>query len=63
VCSLDPFLGLVLCSLPIADDIELSINIYLTWMRDMKVVHPVARWCWRLPKVIYKDHELVKELE
>lgn len=49
--------------MPAAYDAELSINLYLTWIRDMKVVHPLARWCWRLLKVIYKDHALVKELE
>jgi hypothetical protein len=32
----------------------------LGWMRDMQVIHPVARWGWQLLKVIYKDHPLVR---
>ncbi|PQE23436.1 hypothetical protein CJF30_00010495 [Rutstroemia sp. NJR-2017a BBW] len=63
VCSLNQFLGPVLHSMPADSAPEVSINLYLTWMRDMKVVHPLARWCWQFLKVIYKDHELVKDLE
>jgi hypothetical protein len=30
--------GRKLCSIPTAYDSKLSINLYLTWIRDMKVV-------------------------
>jgi len=63
VCSSNQSLGPLLHSMPAAYDFGLSISLYLSWIRDMKVVHPVGRWCWELLKVIYKDHELVKDLE
>lgn len=43
------------------DDIELSKEYMLRWMLDMQVAHPVAKWCWQLLRVIYKDHPLVKD--
>ncbi|XMA13627.1 hypothetical protein WAI453_006418 [Rhynchosporium graminicola] len=63
VCSFNQFLGPLLHSMPAAFAPEVSIGLYLSWIRDMKVVHPVARWCWQLLKIVYKDHELVKELD
>ncbi|KAL3422158.1 hypothetical protein PVAG01_06314 [Phlyctema vagabunda] len=61
VSSFSPILGPMLQSPPVAQEIELSITLYLGWIRDMKSVHPVARWCWHLLKGIYKDHQLVRE--
>lgn len=29
----------------------------------MQVVHPVARWCWQLLRIIYKDHAMVQGFE
>ncbi|PQE30552.1 hypothetical protein CJF32_00010066 [Rutstroemia sp. NJR-2017a WRK4] len=63
VCSFNQFLGPLLHSMEGVSAPGVSISLYLAWMRDMKVVHPLARWCWQFLKVIYKDHELVKDLE
>ncbi|RDW87600.1 hypothetical protein BP5796_03294 [Coleophoma crateriformis] len=60
-CSLNPILGPIMKNSPAAYEIELSVNHYLSWIRDMKVVHPVAKWAWYLIKVIYKDHAIVQE--
>lgn len=43
-----------------SEDIERSKLYMLRWMRDMQVVHPVARWCWQLLQILYKDHLLVR---
>jgi hypothetical protein len=32
-------------------------------MRDMQVVHLIARWAWQLLRVIYKDHPLIANLK
>jgi hypothetical protein len=42
------------------DDFELSRGWMLGWIRDMQMIHPVARWGWKLLKLIYKDHPLVR---
>jgi hypothetical protein len=42
----------------ISKEMELSKNLYLAWIRDMRVVHPVASWCWRKLRVIYAGHSL-----
>lgn len=62
-CSLNQFLAPLLHLVPAASVHELSIDLYLAWMRDMKVVHPLARWCWELLRLVYTDHKLVKDLE
>lgn len=49
-------------SLETRDDLERSKGYMLRWMRDMQVMHPVARWCWQLLKVIYQEHPQVKDL-
>lgn len=36
--------------------IEETTRLLLAWLRDMQVVHPVARWCWQLIRVTHKDH-------
>jgi hypothetical protein len=61
-CSRSPVLSSLLDSLEQLDDLELSKGYMLRWMRDMQVMHPVARWCWQLLKVIYREHPLVKDL-
>lgn len=33
--------------------IGLSKNCFLGWMRDMQVVHPIARWCWGVCTRVY----------
>jgi hypothetical protein len=43
-------------------ELELSKGYMLRWMRDMQVIHPVARWCWQLLKVIYRNHPGVEDL-
>jgi hypothetical protein len=40
-------------------EMGLSEEYMLSWMRDMRVVHPVARWGWQLLGVLYKDHSLI----
>lgn len=60
-CSLNSILGPLIQNSPVAYEIETSIGLYIDWIRDMKVVHPVAKWAWHLVKVIYKDHVLVQE--
>jgi len=32
-----------------------SVEYFLAWVRDMQVVHPVARWCWLVLQVVYGD--------
>jgi hypothetical protein len=33
----------------------------LGWMRDMQMIHPVARWGWQLLRVVYGEHPMVKD--
>ncbi len=61
VCSLNPLIGPMLRSAAESYEIKLSKELYLSWIRDIKVVHPVAQCCWQLLRVIYKDHTLVQD--
>lgn len=61
VCSVNSLTKPLLEVMPELQEIEFSKNLYLSWFRDMKLVHPVAAWCWQLVRVLYKDHPVVKE--
>ena len=36
------------------EQMEISKECFLEWMRDMQVVHPIANWCWGTLKRVYK---------
>lgn len=61
-CALNQSLGRILRSELTDGAIGNSIYFYLAWIRDMKVLHPLARWCWQFLQLVYNDHELVADL-
>jgi len=61
VCSCSPTTGPLLLSVLESHELQLSKKLYLRWIRDMKIIHPVAKWSWQLLKIICKEHSLVQE--
>ena len=62
MCSDNQFLGPLLRSEAVSSAVEISTTLCLAWVRDMKVVHPLAKWSWEYLKHAYKKHDLVKEV-
>ena len=60
VCSCSISLGPLVHSEPFSILIPESTTYFLLWLKDMQIVHPVAAWCWRLVKVLYKEHQAVR---
>jgi len=61
VCSFSPVLEPLLDSPANRETIEFSKAMFLEWLRDMQVVHPIAHWCWQLIRAVHKDHPTVKD--
>jgi len=40
-------------------DIKLTKQFLIAWLRETKVVHPVAWWCWQILQYVYKDNEVM----
>jgi len=42
-------------------EIETTKALCLAWIRDMKVVHPVANWCWHQLRIMYGEYPLIHD--
>lgn len=44
-----------LCGPNFDAEVNLTVNLMIDWIRDLKSVDAIAMWCWKILQIVYHN--------